>query len=96
MPTGYTDIKHLNIRVTGLVQGVFYRATATLKASQLGLHGFVRNERDSSVYIEVEGPADKLLLFTMWCQQGPTGARVERVETEEGAVKGFERFETKR
>lgn len=92
----YTDIKHLNIRVTGLVQGVFYRATASLKASQLGITGFVRNERDGSVYIEAEGHADKLAIFAMWCQQGPTGARVEKVETEEGTVKGFERFETKR
>lgn len=91
----YSDIKHLNIHVTGLVQGVFYRATAKLKASQLGLNGFVRNERDGSVYIEVEGHADKLAIFTMWCQQGPTGARVEKVETEEGVVKGFERFETR-
>jgi acylphosphatase len=92
----YTDIKHINIRVTGLVQGVFYRATATLKASHLGIHGFVRNERDGSVYIEAEGPADKLAIFTMWCQQGPTGARVEKVETEEGVVRGFQRFETQR
>ncbi|HZG00832.1 MAG TPA: acylphosphatase [Chitinophagales bacterium] len=96
MATEYTDTKHLNIRVTGLVQGVFYRATANLKATQLGLNGFVRNERDGSVYIEVEGPADKLAIFTMWCQQGSTGARVDKVETEEGVVKGFDRFETKR
>ena len=92
----YTDNKHLNIRVTGLVQGVFYRATANQKAHQLGLRGFVRNERDGSVYIEVEGPTDKLFQFTLWCQQGPTGARVEKVETQEGALKGFEKFETKR
>jgi acylphosphatase len=92
----YTDIKHLNIRVSGLVQGVFYRATAKLKATHLGLNGFVQNDRDGSVYIEAEGPADKLAIFTMWCQQGPTGARVEKVETEEGIVKGFDRFETKR
>ncbi len=96
MSTEYSDIKHLNIRVTGLVQGVFYRATANLKATQLGLTGFVRNERDGAVYIEVEGTADKLAMFTIWCQQGPTGARVEKVETAEGEVKAFERFETKR
>ena len=96
MSIEYKDIKHLNIRVTGLVQGVFYRATASLKATHLGIKGFVRNERDGSVYIEVEGPADSLAIFTMWCQQGPTGARVDKIETEEGAVKGFERFETTR
>jgi acylphosphatase len=92
----YTDIKHLNIRVTGLVQGVFYRATAKLKASQLGITGFVRNERDGSVYIEAEGTADKLAMFTIWCQSGPTGARVERVETAEADLVGFDKFESHR
>jgi acylphosphatase len=85
-------IKHLNIRVYGRVQGVFYRATAMETAGKLGIKGFARNEKDGSVYVEAEGEEDKLKEFIDWCYEGPPRAGVDRVATEESAMKNYAKF----
>jgi len=56
-------MRHLNIRVSGKVQGVFFRASTKEQADQLGVKGFVRNEPNGDVYIEVEGDEEKLKIF---------------------------------
>jgi len=88
--------RSVSIRVTGKVQGVFFRATAQSKAQQLGLTGFVRNERDGSVYLEAEGPEEKVRELIAWCKAGPPQSTVDHVEVEELAGKGFKGFEIKR
>lgn len=90
------NIKHLNIRVQGKVQGVWFRATTKKIADQMHIKGFVRNEADGSVYIEAEADAETLFKFVLWCHQGPEGARVEKVETQEGALKHFADFRIER
>ena len=87
---------HLSIRVSGKVQGVFYRASTRDKARSLGLCGFVKNETDGSVYIEAEGDKEKLDQLVAWCKQGPPNAQVENVETTEGKLKNFDQFDIKR
>ncbi|NJM26572.1 MAG: acylphosphatase [Bacteroidia bacterium] len=62
---------HFNIRVSGLVQGVFFRASTKERAVQHGLTGFVRNEADGAVYVEVEGDSDNVRSFIDWCRHGP-------------------------
>jgi acylphosphatase len=84
--------KHFILRVTGRVQGVFYRASAREEGSRLGLGGFVRNEPDGSVYLEAEGDRETLDRFVEWCRRGPPHARVESVEVEEGKPKGYSGF----
>ncbi|RMG82006.1 MAG: acylphosphatase [Bacteroidetes bacterium] len=81
--------KHLNIRVYGKVQGVFYRKSTLEAALLIGIKGFVRNEPDGSVYIEAEGTPFQLDKFLEWCKQGPEKAEVDYVETEEGSMKNF-------
>ena len=83
---------HLNVRITGRVQGVSFRATAHQQAEALGLTGFVRNEPDSSVYAEVEGPREAALQFAAWCRHGPGEAEVRSCESVEGPLAGFEHF----
>ncbi|MFX0104843.1 MAG: acylphosphatase [Candidatus Hodarchaeota archaeon] len=68
------------IKVHGLVQGVFFRYTTRKIARKLGLTGFVKNMPDSTVYIEAEGPYDKLLELLEFSKKGPKHAYVERVE----------------
>ncbi len=84
--------RHLQIRVYGKVQGVFFRASALGMAERLGLKGFVRNEPDGSVLIEVEGPEEPLKKFVEWCHQGPPSAKVEDVKVTEQPLKGFADF----
>ena len=86
-------MKHLNIHVSGKVQGVFFRASAKDEADQLGVKGFVRNELNGDVYIEAEGEDDQLKLFLEWCRRGPRRASVENVDVEEAELKNFVSFE---
>jgi acylphosphatase len=44
-----------------------------------GLSGWVRNEPDGSVTLEIEGPHTKVDALVDWCRQGPPGARVDNV-----------------
>ncbi|HEX5625210.1 MAG TPA: acylphosphatase [Saprospiraceae bacterium] len=68
--------KALRLHIRGKVQGVWFRASTKEKADQLELAGFVRNEADGSVYIEVCGPSGPVERFADWCHQGPEHAVV--------------------
>ena len=72
----------IKIKVFGLVQGVFFRYTTRKVARKLGLNGYVKNMPDGTVYIEAEGPKDKLIELLEFSKQGPKYARVEKVEHE--------------
>ena len=88
-------MKHLNIEVFGIVQGVSFRYHTREKAQRLGIKGFVRNRTDGSVYIESEGEEVSLKAFVEWCQHGPSFARVDRVLTSESALHHFNTFEVR-
>lgn len=85
--------KHLNIRVSGKVQGVYYRASAKDKADELGIFGFVCNESDGTVYLEAEGDEAGLDQFINWCWSGPPRARVDKLDVEGGEMQRFRGFE---
>jgi acylphosphatase len=76
--------KHLLI--TGLVQGVGYRASFARQAVDLGLRGWVRNLSDGSVEAEVDGEAAAIETIINWSRQGPPSARVDSVSVEDTAV----------
>lgn len=87
-------MKHINIKVTGKVQGVYFRATTKAVADQLGIKGFVLNQKDGAVYIEAEGDKFALDSLLEFCNEGPDRAEVEQVEVEESPdMKGFKNFE---
>ena len=86
-------MKHLNIRVSGKVQGVFYRATTKAVADQLGVKGIVLNEEDGSVFIEAEGDDFSLEMFLEFCHKGSDRAEVEKVEISESEMKKYRNFE---
>ncbi len=79
-------------RITGHVQGVSFRAAAAREARRRGLTGWVRNERDGSVAIDVEGDPAAIDAFFRWCAIGPPAARVDAVETTPAAPVGYEEF----
>lgn len=85
-------MKRLVIRVSGKVQGVFFRASARDEADRLGLRGFVRNEPDSSVYVEAEGDEIALTRFAEWCKKGPPRAKVLTFVIEEAEPVGYVGF----
>jgi acylphosphatase len=85
-------IKRLSIHVAGLVQGVFFRHTAKQTASSLGLVGFVRNEPDGSVQMEIQGEEAGLKKFMDWCQVGSPSSQVESVRTKDIGLKEDQGF----
>lgn len=86
-------MKHINIKVTGKVQGVFFRASTKAVADQMGVKGLVKNLKDGSVYIEAEASQTILELFIDWCKEGPEKAKVENVEVADGEIKNYRNFE---
>lgn len=66
-------------RVSGRVQGVFYRASTQKKAESLGLSGWVRNLDCGDVELEVQGNAKSVDELAEWLRVGPENARVDDV-----------------
>ncbi|MEZ4439436.1 MAG: acylphosphatase [Polyangiaceae bacterium] len=73
-------LKQIHIRVTGRVQGVFFRASAQREAKRLGLTGWVRNRNDQSVELVAEGEETGIKDLIAWAQNGPSAARVDKVD----------------
>src|SRR5437763_16921681 len=69
--------------VLGRVQGVFYRGWSVATARALGIRGWVRNRRDGSVEMLVQGEAEQVDAMIARCREGPPAARVDRVEVVE-------------
>jgi len=70
-------------RVRGKVQGVGYRVWARREAIELGLVGWVRNERDGTVTAWIAGPDAAVSTMIERLRQGPRGSLVSKVEIEE-------------
>ncbi len=69
-------------RVTGRVQGVFFRASTAERARALALRGHARNLPDGSVDVLAGGSEEALAELLRWLQHGPPMARVDRVDVE--------------
>jgi acylphosphatase len=87
---------HLNIKVFGRVQQVGYRNFICRMAIELGIKGFVENQSDGSVYIEVETTQMKADQFLEWCYKGSPLAKVSKLDVDQKKIKGFTSFEIKR
>ncbi|NRF39238.1 acylphosphatase [Pedobacter foliorum] len=87
------ETKHIDIRITGKVQGVSFRATTKAVADQMGIRGVIRNEKDGTLYMEAEGDDTLLEVFVEWCNEGPDRAKIENVEVTSGELKNYQNFE---
>jgi len=55
---------------SGMVQGVGFRYTACRAAERLGLTGWVRNEYNGSVTVEIQGKPDDIGRFLKYLENG--------------------------
>ena len=84
--------KAVEVRITGVVQGVSFRYYTRQQAERLGVTGWVRNETDGSVAGHFEGPPDAVDGLVAWCHHGPDHAQVDAVEVRAAEVSGASRF----
>lgn len=66
-------------RITGKVQGVYFRHSTRLEAERRAILGFARNLTDGSVEVVAHGTGAAVEGLREWLQRGPPMARVERV-----------------
>ncbi len=71
------------VRVSGHVQGVFYRVWTQGQARELGISGWVRNCPDGVVEAHLSGEEEDVLRMIERMRGGPSNARVDDVSAEE-------------
>jgi len=84
-----------HVRLTGHVQGVFFRAWAQGHARELGVSGWIRNCRDGSVEAHLAGDENAVTRMIERMRRGPSNARVEEFEIEDAAPESTGRFEVR-
>jgi len=85
-----------HLRVHGRVQGVYFRESMNQKAAQMGITGWVRNRPDGTLEAMIQGEPMAVEQMLEWARHGPSAARVEQLEINEGAgnYTDFQRLKT--
>jgi acylphosphatase len=78
------------VRVSGRVQGVWFRASTAERAAALGIRGRAENLPDGSVIVHAAGTPAALDALVEWLHRGPPMARVDAVEVEVIEPGGYE------
>jgi acylphosphatase len=88
------DARGAHAVITGRVQGLGVPSFAQREAKLLSLGGFVRSLPEGRIEVAVEGPPDAVGKFLKKLEQGPRGARPEKVGVRDVAPLGiYEGFE---
>ena len=84
-----------HVRLTGRVQGVFFRAWAQERARALGVTGWVRNCPDGRVVALVEGDEQAVEQIIEKMRSGPPSAQVEDLRVWEVEAFDYDDFEVR-
>ena len=87
-------MKTLRLKISGNVQGVFFRKFVEGIANELKVRGFVRNLDDGKVEVVIEGRDENVNEMLEKCKKGHVNSDVKNVEMEELKHQGFENFKT--
>jgi acylphosphatase len=90
-----SEVVRRRVVVHGRVQGVFFRDTTRREASRRGVAGWVTNRPDGAVEAVFEGTSDAVAAMVGFCESGPRGADVDRVETGDEEPEGLSGFEVR-
>jgi acylphosphatase len=73
------DATTRRFRITGKVQGVYFRHSTRLEAERLGIKGYARNLPDGPVEVLAHGTPAAVERLHQWLHRGPKMARVDQV-----------------
>ena len=76
-------MKSVRVRISGRVQGVWFRAWAKQNATARGLDGWVRNCIDGNVEALFAGPDGAVEAMIIQCWNGPPLACVSSISSEQ-------------
>ena len=85
----------VRLRVSGRVQGVFFRDSCATEARRRGVTGWVRNEDDGTLAAHLEGGQADVEAMVEWCRVGPPRAEVSDLEREAVDPEGCDDFEVR-
>ena len=80
------DKRYISFRVTGKVQGVWFRAYTRDKALLLNVTGWVKNNDDGSVSGEAIGTIDNIELLIENLKNGSPNSFVKDVDVKENPI----------
>jgi acylphosphatase len=81
------------VRAHGRVQGVFFRDSVRRAAEAAGVAGWARNCIDGTVEVVFEGTGEAVDRLVELCRSGPGHAEVTRLDVEDEAPEGLDRFD---
>jgi acylphosphatase len=85
-----------HVRITGRVQGVFFRAWAQGHARELGVSGWIRNCPDGSVEAHLGGDEEAVARMIERMRRGPSNARIDDFAVEDAELEDLGRFQVRR
>ena len=93
MPSGSIQI---HVLISGIVQGVFFRAETKKTALENNVTGWVQNLDNGNVEAVFEGTKEDVDEVIQWCHKGSDPAFVTNVATkEQSPLSNFDKFEIK-
>jgi acylphosphatase len=85
----------MRLRISGRVQGVFYRAWCKQVADNMNVPGWVKNEADGSVTVVAVGTKERLEQFIKKLKEGSRHALVDEIQLIWEKEEPFESFEVR-
>ncbi len=85
-------MKTVHLKITGKVQGVFFRASAKDIANLQKICGWIKNANDDTVEALITGETEDVEAFILWSKQGPEKASVKHVKVTDMELKEFDSF----
>jgi len=85
-------MRTVRIKISGLVQGVFFRKYIKEQAEKLGLKGHVRNLENGDVEVVAEGKDEDVAVMIETCKKGAPHSQVKSTDIQEMNHIGFDDF----
>jgi acylphosphatase len=90
-----SEVVRRRVVIHGHVQGVFFRDTTRREAARRGVAGWVTNRADGAVEAVFEGAPEAVAAMVDFCESGPRGADVDRVELVDEEPEGLNGFDVR-